>query len=464
MAGEAWPRRLRRATMRSARKQSIGQGRSEKESSMPRASRTSAALAFERENSRSSWPGKWSKRWPLAFKRVKLTDIGGLHFTRACGSATGREEAGTFRSPPVASAREGAHLGGGGLLLDLGFGRGFVGLPVVAGQVLVGVDRAVGGGEQGVGLHRHVGREFAGPLRLAFEADRGPVFGVAAVGGPGGRGAGLADLGGVEASRPDCGADEGPDDALEVHLGRLVVEGAFEGLGHPLEGARVLGSDRVVVGDDEAEGASDVFRDALVGAELEGHLEGEGLAGLTLGGGLGAVGSHLGEPFSWRPGPLAHRQRVPLGAAQKSPARAACTRRAGAQRRTAKGGEFVSRGIRLWPKGKFVDRSRCWPNGLGLRPRITEGNELAMGSSCGPLLARDQRISEMAGALNPRRSPAVRTCFCRPILMALLFCPPFARAYESAENVASRETGSSSTTMTWVAPRGAHALMQRALK
>src|SRR5271163_4063119 len=94
-------------------------------------------------------------------------------------------------------------------------------------------------------------------------------------------------------------------------------------LAHPLEGARVLGADRVVVGDDEAEGGSDVVRDALVGAELKGHLEGEGLAGLTLGGGLGAVGSHFGEPFSWRPGPLAHRQRVPLGAAQKSPARAA---------------------------------------------------------------------------------------------------------------------------------------------
>src|SRR5208337_1149643 len=80
------------------------------------------------------------------------------------------------------------------------------------------------------------------------------------------------------------------------------------------------------------------------------------------------------ENLFWRRGPLAHRQRVPLGAAQKSPARAACTRRAGAQRRTAKGGEFASRGIRLWPKGKFVKCSRCWPNGFGLRPRTTEGN------------------------------------------------------------------------------------------
>src|SRR5271166_6204728 len=330
MAGEAWPRRLRRVTMTSVRKQGIGQGRSEKESSMPRASRTSAALAFERENSRSPWPGNGSKRWPAAFKRAKLTHIGRLLREEHAARLPEGRGRGPFGPRRGASAREGAHLGGGGLLLDLGFGRGFVGLPVVAGQVLVCVDRAVGCGEQGVSLHRHVGGEFAGPLRLAFEADRGAVFAVAAVGSPGGRGAGFTDLGGVEASRPDCGADEGPDDALEVHLGRLVVEGAFEGLAHPLEGARVLGA------------------------------------------------------------PLAHRQRVPLGAAQKSPARAACTRRAGAQRRTAKGGEFASRGIRLWPKGKFVDCSRCRPNGVGLRPRITEGNEPAMGSTCGPLLAREK--------------------------------------------------------------------------
>src|SRR5208337_504487 len=99
MAGEAWPRRLRLATMRGARKQGIGQGRSEKESSRPRASRTSTALAFERENSRSSWPGKRSKRWPLAFKRVKLTDMGGLHFRRACVSATGGKRGGDLSVP-----------------------------------------------------------------------------------------------------------------------------------------------------------------------------------------------------------------------------------------------------------------------------------------------------------------------------------------------------------------------------
>jgi hypothetical protein len=39
---------------------------SEKESSIARAERTSAALAFDREKSRSSFPGRRSKAWPLA--------------------------------------------------------------------------------------------------------------------------------------------------------------------------------------------------------------------------------------------------------------------------------------------------------------------------------------------------------------------------------------------------------------
>jgi hypothetical protein len=48
MAGEAWPSRLRRATISKALKQGRGQGLAENESSMPRVSRTSAALALER--------------------------------------------------------------------------------------------------------------------------------------------------------------------------------------------------------------------------------------------------------------------------------------------------------------------------------------------------------------------------------------------------------------------------------
>ena len=31
------------------------------------------------------------------------------------------------------------------------------------------------------------------------------------------------------------------------------------------------------------------------------------------------------------------------------------------------------------PKGKIVERSRCWPTGLGLSRAITEGYERAMG-------------------------------------------------------------------------------------
>src|SRR5271166_7077123 len=263
----------------------------------------------------------------------------------------GRKGRGPFGPRRCASAAKGSHLGRGGLVLDRGFRRGFVGLPVFAGELLVGVDCAVGGGEEGVGLHRHVGCEFPGALRLALEADRDSVFVVAAVCGPGGRGAGFADLGGVEASRPDRRADEGPDDALKVHLGRLVVEGAFEGLGHPLEGAHVLRADRFVFGNGEAEGAGDVFRDALVGAKLEGHFEGEGGAGLTFGGGLGAVRSHFGKvPFfavgRW---PIAsafpsvrHKKARPGRPAPEGPER---------MRRTAKGGEFASRGIRRRRRG-----------------------------------------------------------------------------------------------------------------
>ncbi len=47
--------------------------------------------------------------------------------------------------------------------------------------------------------------------------------------------------------------------ALEVHLGRLVVEGAGEAAGHVVEGAGVQLADGLVIGDGEAE----LFGDAL---------------------------------------------------------------------------------------------------------------------------------------------------------------------------------------------------------
>src|SRR5271165_1592840 len=74
-------------------------------------------------------------------------------------------------------------------------------------------------------------------------------------------------------------------------------------------------------------------------------------------------------------------------------------------------------------RGNSSTMSRCRPNGLGLGPRITEGNELAMGSSCGPLLAREKGSPKWLARLTRDVPPAIRTCFCRPILMALLFCP-----------------------------------------
>jgi hypothetical protein len=53
-------------------------GLAAKASSIPRASRRSAALALERENSTSLSSGRWAKSWPLALRGLKETVIGGL--------------------------------------------------------------------------------------------------------------------------------------------------------------------------------------------------------------------------------------------------------------------------------------------------------------------------------------------------------------------------------------------------
>ncbi len=94
-------------------------------------------------------------------------------------------------------------------------------------------------------------------------------------------------------------------------------------------------------------------------------------------------------------------------------------------RRTVKG-EFASRGIRLWPKGKFVEHEPLLAERVGLKAAHNRGNELAMGSSCGPLLAREKGCPKWRRA-EPATFPRDPDlpCFCRPILMALLFCPPF---------------------------------------
>jgi hypothetical protein len=85
-----------------------------------------------------------------------------------------------------------------------------------------------------------------------------------------------------------------------------------------------------------------------------------------------------------------------------------------------------------------------------------------VGSSCGPLFAREKDLRNGWRA-EPTTSLKIRTCFCRPILIALLFCLPFARAYESRKMSHRGETGSSSTARTRVAPRGAHALIRMAV-
>ena len=77
-----------------------------------------------------------------------------------------------------------------------------VGDPVVAGDLLEGLDRAVGGGEEGVGLHRHVGCEFRDPEGSRLEAYGGAGL-FAAIGGAGCGGAGFGDLLGVEAAGAD---------------------------------------------------------------------------------------------------------------------------------------------------------------------------------------------------------------------------------------------------------------------
>src|SRR5271168_2510511 len=124
--------------------------------------------------------------------------------------------------------------------------------------------------------------------------------------------------------------------------------------------------------------------------------------------------SRLGEDLEWLEAILENLFLAP-GAAGPSPARSSrCgTKKPGPgglhpKGRSACGGRRRAANLPreefgFGRRGNSSTMSRCRPNGLGLGPRITEGNEPAMGSSCGPLLAREKRISEMAGALNPRR-------------------------------------------------------------
>jgi hypothetical protein len=76
-----------------------------------------------------------------------------------------------------------------------------------------------------------------------------------------------------------------------------------------------------------------------------------------------------------------------------------------------------------------------------------------------PLAARcwrERRISEMAGARNPRRPSTIRTCFCRPILIASCFGGRTNRGK-------CRFAGNCLIVDAMVAPRGARALIRMAV-
>ena len=133
---------------------------------------------------------------------------------------------------------------------------------------------------------------------LDFEPSGGVGL-FAAVGGARCGGAGLGDLLGVEAAGADGRGDQGADDALEVHLGRFVVESAGETAGHVMEGAGVKLADGLVVGGGEAELFGDALGLRCGRAEEGGHFERDGPVWGGLGGLSGrlAVRSHGVDPF-----------------------------------------------------------------------------------------------------------------------------------------------------------------------
>ena len=109
-----------------------------------------------------------------------------------------------------------------------------------------------------------------------------------------------------------------------------------------------------------------------------------------------------------RRGPLAHRQLVSLGAAERSPPRVACTR-SEAKGRSVSGGrrreailfreEFGPPFVRTlsWPLnlwGAEGENRRAQPllaDRVGLKPRTTEGHERAIGLVAAFVRARDEK-------------------------------------------------------------------------
>src|ERR1700748_844586 len=100
------------------------------------------------------------------------------------------------RSPASASAFKGAHLGGRADAADVrDLARDLVGLPFIAGEVRVGGDGALGGGQESMRLETHLGGEDAGAFRPALEAAYAiAVFVAVLIGDLHGEVAGLGDL------------------------------------------------------------------------------------------------------------------------------------------------------------------------------------------------------------------------------------------------------------------------------
>src|SRR5208337_2754814 len=135
--------------------------------------------------------------------------------------------------PRLSASAEGLQLGRGGLAADRsGRMRPLVRLPILAGDLGVGMYRAFGGGLQRVGGQAGLGREPAGAGGLGLEAVHAVAVLVAIVVGElAGEVPGLRDLGAVERCRAVGGTDEGADDPLQVDAHGGVVDGRLQRLG-----------------------------------------------------------------------------------------------------------------------------------------------------------------------------------------------------------------------------------------
>ena len=283
--------------------------------------------------------------------------------------------------PRPRSAREGGHLSGCGLPADARAGRlrRFVGLPVLAGDVRVGGNSALGRSQKGECLETHLGSEEACPGGLVLETGgTAAVFITVVVGEAGGDIAGLRDLLAVELSGATGGADERRNDALKVDLHRLLVEVVHQRIGRA-DGVLLDGfPDRSGIDGLEAEGPGEVFGERLMRAERRGVFEREE-SGAARSGGRWLSGASSGSwPLLWilrcpgaAAGPVPVRPRVRSGEAghRRAGAKAcpAALLGTGSEPRTATRGPLPARAWRAWREPTFCARPPPGPDRT--RPR-----------------------------------------------------------------------------------------------